>query len=415
MRPLAVERGLELKAVYGDLLRMDTDEDKLRQILINFLSNAVKFTDHGEIELAAAAVGDRLRFSVRDTGVGIAPEVLPYIFEKFRQADGSSTRRFEGTGLGLAICRSLAEILGGEITVESQVGQGSTFILTFPRPAQGSGRRRTDSMGNAVLLAVDDRPDNLFVLEQLMAAYLSDIKLLTAPSAEAGLKLAASENIDGALIDVQMPVMNGIEMCRRLKADPLTAPIHIILMTAHRCTSTLKAQGLEAGADDFLTKPIDNVELAAKLRVMLRLRAAEHALRRERDHLEETVQERTQELREAEYRFRTLFNAASDAIFFNDLEGRLLEVNDEACRLLGYRREELLRLRVTDLVPPEIAARRPELLKRLRAAGHLLFETEHLCRDGGRIPIECSSRIIDFQGLPGGVVHHPGYQRTPEG
>jgi signal transduction histidine kinase len=133
VRPLAVEQGLELKADYGDLPRIFTDEDKLQQILINLLSNAVKFTDQGEIELAVEAVGDRVRFVVRDTGVGIAPMVLPYIFDKFRQADGSSTRRFEGTGLGLSICRSLAEILGGEITVVSEVGRGSTFTLTLPK------------------------------------------------------------------------------------------------------------------------------------------------------------------------------------------------------------------------------------------------------------------------------------------
>jgi len=114
-----------------------------------------------------------------------------------------------------------------------------------------------------------------------------------------------------------MPGMTGIEMCRRLKADPRTAPIHIILVTAHQASPELKAQGLEAGADDFIAKPINNVELAAKLRVMLRLRAAENALRRERDHLEETVQERTKALQEAESRYRTLFHAAADAILIS--------------------------------------------------------------------------------------------------
>ena len=132
VRPLAADRGLELKTGYGHLPRISTDEDKLQQVLINLLSNAVKFTDQGEIELAVEAAGDRVRFVVRDTGVGIAPEVLPSIFDKFRQVDGSFTRRFEGTGLGLAICRSLAKILGGEITVESLVGRGSTFTLTLP-------------------------------------------------------------------------------------------------------------------------------------------------------------------------------------------------------------------------------------------------------------------------------------------
>jgi PAS domain S-box-containing protein/putative nucleotidyltransferase with HDIG domain len=255
-------------------------------------------------------------------------------------------------------------------------------------------------MSVSVLLAVDDRPDNLYVLEQLVEAYLPEIKMIGAGTAEEALTLAATETIDGALIDVQMPGMNGIELCRRLKADPRTASIHVILVTAHGATPTLKAQGLEAGADDFLTKPIDNVELAAKLRVILRLRAAEKALIREREHLEEAVLERTKALRDAENRYRTLFHAATDAIFINDLEGRLLEVNEQACRLLGYDREELLRLKVSDLVTPEDAARRPKLLEQLHSEGHLLFETEHLRRDGSRIPIECSSRLLDLQGQP---------------
>ncbi len=255
-------------------------------------------------------------------------------------------------------------------------------------------------MSVAVLLGVDDRPDNLFVLEQLLATYLPDIKLLAALGAEAGLKLAASEPVDGALIDVQMPGMNGIEMCRRLKVDPRTASIHVILMTAHRATSELKAQGLEAGADDFITKPIDNAELAAKLRVMLRLRAAEQALRRERDHLEGTVLERNKALRDAEYRYRTLFQTAGDAIFINDLEGRLLEVNNEACRLLGYAPDELLNLTVSDIVSALYAPRRAEILQQLQATGHLVFENELVTRDGRIIPTECSSRLMDLQGLP---------------
>jgi len=255
-------------------------------------------------------------------------------------------------------------------------------------------------MGAAVLLAVDDRSDNLFVLKQVVETYLPEIKMLAAESAEAGLALAVTETIDGALIDVQMPGMNGIEMCRRLKADPRTALIHVILVTAHRATPELKAQGLEAGADDFIAKPIDNVELAAKLGVMLRLRAAEEALRRERDHLEEAVRERTQELRDAEYRYRTLFHAASDPIFISDLEGRLLEVNEEASRLLGYTRDELLRLTVSDLITPEYAAKRPALLKQLQATDHLLFETELVTRDRRIIPAETSSRMMDLQGRP---------------
>ena len=254
-------------------------------------------------------------------------------------------------------------------------------------------------MSRAVLLAVDDQPGNLLVLEEVVGAHLPEIKMLTAGSAAAGLALAAAD-IDGALIDVQMPGVNGIEMCRRLKADPRTASIHVILVTAHRAASALKALGLEAGADDFIARPIDHVELVAKLRIMLRLRAAEQTLRREREHLEETVRERTQALQEAEYRYRTLFHAAADPIFINNLEGIMLEVNDEACRLLGYTREELLRLTVYEVIAPEYAARRPEFIEQLRTAGHLMFETELLTRDGRIIPAECSSRLMDLHGHP---------------
>lgn len=255
-------------------------------------------------------------------------------------------------------------------------------------------------MTAAVLLAVDDRPDNLFVLEHLVGEYLPKIKMITAASAEAGLALAVAAAIDGALIDVQMPGMNGIEMCRRLKADPQTASIHVILVTAHRATSELKAQGLEAGADDFITKPIDNVDLAAKLMVMLRLRAAEQALRRERDHLEEMVLERTKAWRDAENRYRTLFQTAADPIFINDLEGRLLEVNEDACRLLGYSRDELLRLTVYDVITPEYAAQRSDILEQLQTTGLLQFESELITHDRLIIPIECRSRLLDLQGQP---------------
>jgi PAS domain S-box-containing protein len=252
----------------------------------------------------------------------------------------------------------------------------------------------------SVLLAVDDRPDNLFVLEQLVGTYLPEIKMITGGSAEAGLALAAAEAIDGAIIDVQMPGLNGIEMCRRLKADPRTAPIHVILVTAHGATSELKAQGLEAGADDFITKPINNAGLAAKLMVMLRLRAAEQALRRERDHLEEMVLERTQALRDAENRYRTLFNTAADAIFITDLEGQVLEVNEEACSRLGYTREELLHLTVGDVTSLQSFARRPEILEQLQVTDHLVFENELVTRDGQIIPPETSSRLVEIQGRP---------------
>ncbi len=151
-------------------------------------------------------------------------------------------------------------------------------------------------------MAVDDRRDNLFVIEQLMGEYLSDCRLITSTSAEEGLGLATNQPIDAALIDVNMPGLDGIEMVRRLKADERTASIPILLLTAHQASSELLAKGLDAGADDFLSQPVDNVELVARIRVILRIKRAEDELREVNANLEEQVVKRTRELREIEQR-----------------------------------------------------------------------------------------------------------------
>jgi signal transduction histidine kinase/CheY-like chemotaxis protein len=167
-RPAAAEKGLRLTVRTADDVpdSVDTDEQRLRQILRNLLSNAVKFTDHGEIALDVArdpADPALLRFSVRDTGIGVAADKLQVIFEAFQQADGITGQRFGGTGLGLSISRELARLLGGELQVSSVPGQGSTFTLTLPAGApeaelgHGQGAAREGSPGASVLLVVEPR------------------------------------------------------------------------------------------------------------------------------------------------------------------------------------------------------------------------------------------------------------------
>ena len=179
-----------------------------------------------------------------------------------------------------------------------------------------------------VLLAVDDRPDNLFVYEQLLAEYLPELEFLTAESGPAGLSMVEDHPVDCALIDVQMPGMSGIDMCRLLKGSIKTRGIHVILVTAHQTTTEMRVMGLEAGADDFIAKPIDNVELIAKIKVLLRLKSLEDSLRREQDRLESAVRQRTREVLEAERRYRTLVKASPVGIFRTDAEGSLLYVNE---------------------------------------------------------------------------------------
>jgi signal transduction histidine kinase len=129
---LKADRVTVVTDVAADIPPLHTDRDKLRQILMNLLSNAAKFTDEGVITVSASRAGDAVRLGVSDTGIGMPAGALDYIFEEFRQVDMSSTRRHGGTGLGLAIVRRLARLLGGHVTAESQLGKGSTFILTLP-------------------------------------------------------------------------------------------------------------------------------------------------------------------------------------------------------------------------------------------------------------------------------------------
>jgi hypothetical protein len=295
VRPLAAERGLELKADCSDLPRIVTDEDKLQQILINLLSNAVKFTEQGEIKLAVEGVGDRVRFVVRDTGVGIAPEVLPYIFDKFRQADGSSTRRFEGTGLGLAICRSLAKILGGEITVESLMGRGTTFTLTLPKtgpepqeaadatpvtwsfpdtapcqpqPAPSASRRQP-----TLILVVEDNPVAALQIHTVLEEQGYAVQVVSS-GAEA---LAALTQVrpDLIVLDLMMPEVDGFQVLEQLRPMPATATIPVLVLTARELTPEDRARLAHHHIRQFVQKgSLNREELAACVRRLLGTPAA---------------------------------------------------------------------------------------------------------------------------------------------
>jgi len=201
------------------------------------------------------------------------------------------------------------------------------------------------SLGSsATLLAVDDRQDNLFVLEQLVAGGLPECKLITATSAAEGLAIAARTPLDGALIDVQMPEMDGVEMCRRLKADAATRNVHVILVTAHEAGAELKAKGLNAGADDFINKPIDNAELVARINVMLRVKRAEDELRRMNEHLDELVTERTRKLRESRAELYAIYHNAPLVMILVDRERRVQKVNYVASRFAQRAAEDMIGL-----------------------------------------------------------------------
>ena len=264
--------------VPGDLV---TDKQRLRQILYNLLSNAVKFTERGRVELrietAAGQVpgtGSWIVFSITDTGIGIGQENLASIFSAFQQADGTTSRRYGGTGLGLAICREVAARLGGEVTVHSELGAGSTFSLHLPLTQHGGPHPRVVSGDGSVrpvpaamphealrghtVLVVDDDPRNAFVLTDVLEMH--GMTVVQATDGRKAIAELAAGDIDLVLMDVMMPQMDGYETTRAIRRMPQYASLPVITVTA-RAMQGDREKSIDAGATDYITKPIDIEEL----------------------------------------------------------------------------------------------------------------------------------------------------------
>ena len=296
LRYRAEEKGLQFGwQVAADVPdRLSGDPGRLRQILVNLLGNAIKFTRRGQVDvsvtLAPASPADkpRLRFAVRDTGMGIAPEKRGDLFQSFSQLDSSTTRRFGGTGLGLAICQRLVSLMGGEIGVDSAVGVGSTFwfVVDFlpafaPLPARpdaapepGATRLEASQMAGKRVLVVEDNSFN-----QLVALALLDHLGVAADAVANGFEaIEALQRIDYDLVlmDCQMPELDGYEATVRIRAGAAgeaRRTIPIIAMTANAIKGD-RERSIEAGMNDYLTKPVETARLVAVLRHWLGAPAA---------------------------------------------------------------------------------------------------------------------------------------------
>ncbi len=283
--------------VIGDPLR-------LRQVLTNLMSNAVKFTERGEIHITVGvdseyADGIQLRFEVRDTGIGIAPDVQESIFDAFTQADGTTTRKYGGTGLGLAISRRIVEMMGGRIRLRSEPEKGSSFYFTagFSKavverhrphrisssfqsqpfdavteiccsqdpigPLEPDGSAETGDFPGARVLLVEDNPINRRVAEEILK--LAGIEVVTAQNGKEALDKMAGGSIDAVLMDIQMPELDGLAATRAIRNEMNNGDIPIIAMTAHAMQGD-RERCLEAGMNDYVSKPIDRKELFSTLR-----------------------------------------------------------------------------------------------------------------------------------------------------
>ncbi len=276
----AFEKGVELKfnkGLAGDYALVETDYEKLSVILKNLINNAIKFTDKGKVEFGYNRIGEALRFYVIDTGIGISPEQKPLVFKKFSHGDEKLSSNYEGIGLGLSIAKGYVDLLGGDIWMDSTLGQGSTFYFTIPYQPS-----KTDDDLQGVIkdinlpstqreklnvLIVDDEKVSVLLLNSYLEGSCNEIY-----SVKNGLEavdfLKNNNNIDLVLMDVRMPVMNGLEATRQIRQ--FNQDVIIFMQTAHTTPQYID-DALIVGSNEVITKPIKKRQLTSLIKKYLDL------------------------------------------------------------------------------------------------------------------------------------------------
>jgi signal transduction histidine kinase/CheY-like chemotaxis protein len=268
---LRSERLRLVKDIEPGLSPLFTDQDKLKQIVVNLLSNAVKFTEEGTITVSARQRDGLVAIAVSDTGIGVPADKLGLIFEEFRQVDSSTTRRYSGTGLGLSISRHLARLLGGDITVQSAVGVGSTFTASIAlryqdvRPAVAGTTAPVSAVpavppgADRIVLAIDDDPNVIYLLQENLAE--AGYRVVGAAGGEEGQQRARELRPMAITLDILMPHKDGWQTLHELKADAATRDIPVIVLSI----VDNKDLGYRLGAFDYLLKPFDREAILGTL------------------------------------------------------------------------------------------------------------------------------------------------------
>jgi DNA-binding response OmpR family regulator/anti-sigma regulatory factor (Ser/Thr protein kinase) len=283
----AVSRNIDYQInIASSLLWASFDRDKLEKIVYNLLSNAFKFSlDEDKIIISTNYKNNQLELKVYDTGLGIAPEKLPHIFNRFYQVDDSYTKEKSGSGIGLALTKELVELMNGSIYVESEVGKGSIFKVLIPLEEIRSHKSIKEDVHTPIVfntsvekisktsikkdrqqvLIIEDNNDmRHFIREQLVQEY----NILEARNGKEGLQKAIKTVPDLIVTDLMMPQMDGITLCKKLKTNINTSHIPVIMLTAKAGIEN-KLEGLETGADDYLTKPFNSKELQVRVKNLI--------------------------------------------------------------------------------------------------------------------------------------------------
>jgi signal transduction histidine kinase/CheY-like chemotaxis protein len=279
IQPLAEKSGNELTVTCADEVgTIRADQTRVRQALLNLLSNANKFTERGRVTVTVRREtgdsGESITMTVADTGIGMTPEQIGRLFQDFVQADTSTTRRYGGTGLGLAISKRFCQMMGGDITVESEAGRGSTFTIRLPAeivaaqpvpltPAMPAGHAQASAESPDVLVVDDD-----ITVREMAQRYLTreGFSVITADGGREGLRLARELHPSAVTLDVIMPDIDGWTVLAAIKGDPALRDIPVVLMTI----VDERNRGFALGAADYMVKPVDRERLAAVLREIVR-------------------------------------------------------------------------------------------------------------------------------------------------
>ena len=342
------------------------DENRVTQVLFNLLGNAIKFTNEGYIELSVRVLSGFLEISVTDTGIGISKENLDRIFISFEQVEPSLVRDHGGTGLGLAISKYLVELHGGEVKAESDLGQGSRFSFTLPlageenKEIKPSDSFRTltynwddereeieikkeeyliDSSEHYKILAIDDDPINLMVLESHLAyKNCSIVKLGSGLQAIDRIKNYNDFHI--VLLDIMMPGMSGYEVCEKIREKFNQSELPVLLLTAKNQVEDL-VKGFEAGANDYITKPLFKEELLTRVILHLNLSSRSRELKELNINLENLVLERTDQLKKSEEHYRKLVELSPDWIILHR-DKKIVFMSDVGLRALNVKKPETM-------------------------------------------------------------------------
>ena len=270
-RATAQEKNLKLQlAISPDIPSiLNGDAARLSQVLINLVGNALKFTEKGEVSISTTLVEDDdskvvINFKVKDTGIGIEPEYIDSLFESFTQADSSTSRKYGGSGLGLSICHRLVKLMGGSINVKSQLGRGSSFTFSAEfmkndaSSIQKDGERRSVpadfSLNDISVLLVEDNPINQKIIARTLEA--EGLQVSVVSNGHEAIQLIQSESYDIVLMDMQMPVLSGIETTKILREEFEPSELPIIALTANAMQEDMD-RCFEAGMNDFIVKPMD--------------------------------------------------------------------------------------------------------------------------------------------------------------